>query len=112
MPVNGIRICFVGVHRECVTYLHLSHAMGVSPTTTGTATSIPCTGRFPRALPGGSVIVEVSTGEVLVGLPVPKDVQWGAGGEGGQAGLGDLQLLEVGVDRGLGPALPYRRRRL
>lgn len=101
-----MRVCFDGAHKGCVTYLHLSRAMGVSPTTTGTATSIPYAGRFPRALAAGSVIVEVSAGEVLVGLPVPKDVQWGAGGEGGQARLGDLQLLEVGVDRGLRPALP------
>lgn len=40
-----------------------------------------------------------------MGLPVAQDVERRAGGDGRQAGLGDLQLLEVGVDRGVGPAL-------
>ena len=68
----------MGHPRSVFTYLHLSCAMGVSPTTTGTATRIPYAGRFPRALAAGSVIVEVSAGEVLVGLPVTEDMQWGA----------------------------------
>lgn len=42
---------------------------------------------------------------VLVGLPVAQHVEGGAGGKRGLVGLGDLQFLEVGVDRGLGAAL-------
>lgn len=34
-----------------------------------------------------------------MGLPVAQDVKRGAGGDRRQAGLRDLQLLEVGVDR-------------
>lgn len=46
--------------------------------------------------------------QVFVGLPVAQDVERGAGGDGRQAGLRDLQLLEVGVDRRVGPALTCR----
>lgn len=43
-----------------------------------------------------------------MGLPVAQDVKRGAGGDRRQAGLRDLQLLEVGVDRRVGPAMTCR----
>lgn len=54
---------------------------------------------------GGAVVVEVSAIGVLVGLPVAQDVERGAGGGGRRRRLGDLQLLEVGVDGRLGAAV-------
>lgn len=68
--------------------------------------------RLPSPLLGGAVVVEVSAIGVLVGLPVAQDVERGAGGGGRRRRLGDLQLLEVGVDGRLGAALARRRHRL
>lgn len=42
-------------------------------------------------------------------LPVPQYVERGAGGNRRQTGLRDLELLEVGVDRRVRPALTCRR---
>lgn len=63
---------------------------------------------LPGPLLGGAVVVEVSATGVLVGLPVAQDVQRGAGGDGRRRRLGDLQLLEVGVDGRLGAAQARR----
>lgn len=61
--------------------------------------------RLPGPLLGGAVVVEVSAIGVLVGLPLAQDMLWGAGREGRRRRLGDLQLLEVGVDGRLGAGL-------
>lgn len=58
-------------------------------------------GRLPCPLLGGAVVVEVPAVLVLERLPVAQHVDGGAGGIRGQVVLGDLQLLEVGVDGGL-----------
>lgn len=47
--------------------------------------------------------------QVFVSLPVAQYVERWTGGDGRQTGLWDLQLLEVGVDRRVGPALTCRR---
>lgn len=90
-----------------IPHLALRRALAVSPdaAAAGAAARVPGARRLPGALPGGAVVVEVPAAQVLVRLPVAQDVQRGAGGHGGQVGLGDLQLLEVGVDRRVGPAL-------
>lgn len=62
---------------------------------------VPGPGGLPGPLLGGAVVVEVPAVLVLVGLPVAQCVDWGAGGIRRQAGLGDLQFLEVGVNRRL-----------
>ena len=41
--------------------------------------------------------------QVFVRLPVIEEVERGARGDGWEAGLAELQLLKVGVDRGVGP---------
>lgn len=64
-----------------------------------------CSRWFPGPLLGGAVVVEVPAVLVLVGLPVTQDVEGGVGGVRGHGGLGDLQFLEVSVDRRLGAAL-------
>lgn len=56
---------------------------------------------FPGPLLSGTVVVEVPAIGVFMGLPVTQDVQRGAGGKGRRRRLGNLQLLEVGVDRRL-----------
>lgn len=89
-----------------IPHLALHRALAVSPdAAAGAAARVPGARRLPGALPGGAVVVEMPAAQVLVRLPVTQDVQRGAGGHGGQVGLGDLQLLEVGVDRRVGPAL-------
>ena len=94
-------------------HLRLHRArLGLSPAAAGAAEGVAGAGRLPGALPGGAVEVEVPAAQVLVGLPVPEHVQRGGGRDGRQAGLGDLQLLEVGVDRRVGAALARGRRRL
>lgn len=70
---------------------------------------VPGSGGLPGPFLGGAVVVEVPAVLVLVGLPVAKHMEGGAGGQRGQVGLGDLQFLEVGVDGRLGPALARRR---
>lgn len=60
---------------------------------------------LPGPLMGGAVVVEVSAVLVLMGLPVAKHAERGGRGLRGQVGLGNLQFLEVGVDRRLGAAL-------
>lgn len=64
-----------------------------------------CPRRFPGPLLAGAVVVEVPAALVLVGFPVAQDVDGGAEWDGGLGGLGDLQLLEVRVDRRIGAAL-------
>lgn len=66
---------------------------------------VPGSGRLPGPLLGGAVVVEVPAVLVPVGLPVAQHVERGARGQRGQVGLGDLQLLEVGVDGRLGAAV-------
>lgn len=90
-----------------IPHLAFRRALTVSPdaAAAGAAARVPGARRLPGALPSGAVVVEVPAAQVLVRLPVAQDVQRGAGGHGGQVGLGDLQLLEVGVDRRVGPAL-------
>lgn len=60
---------------------------------------VPGSRRLPGPLIRGAVVVEVSAGLVLIGLPVAQDVEGAARRHRRQAGLGDLQLLEVGVYR-------------
>lgn len=86
--------------------------MAVSPNAAGAAAGVPGPWRFPGALSGPPVVVEEPAAQVFVGLPVAQDVERRGGGDGRQAGLRDLQLLEVGVDRRVRPALTCRRRRL
>lgn len=61
--------------------------------------------RLPGPLLRGAVVIKVPAARVLEGLPVAQRVEGGAGGDGGQGALRDLQLLEVGVDGRLGAAL-------
>lgn len=91
-------------------HLALRCALAVSPEAAGAAAGVPGARRLPGPLSGGPVVVEMPAAQVFVGLPVAKDVEGGAGGDGRQAGLRDLQLLEVSVDRRVGPALTCRRR--
>lgn len=73
---------------------------------------VPGPGRLPGPLLGAAVVVVVPACRVLVGLPVAQHVERGAGGKRGQVSRGNLQLLEVGVDRRLGAAVARRRYRL
>lgn len=91
-------------------HLALRCALAVSSEAAGAAAGVPGARRLPGPLSGGPVVVEMPAAQVFVGLPVAKDVEGGAGGDGRQAGLRDLQLLEVSVDRRVGPALTCRRR--
>lgn len=77
----------------------LSRALAVVPGTP--RAHVLCSRRFPGPLLRGAVVIKVPAVLILVGLPVTQDVKGGAGGGGGQGALGDLQLLEVGVDGGL-----------
>lgn len=61
--------------------------------------------RLPGPLLGGAVVVEMSATGILVGLPVAQDMERGAGRDGRRRRLGDLQLLEVGVDGRIGAAV-------
>lgn len=91
-------------------HLALRGALTVSPdAAAGAAAGIPGARRFPGALAACPVVVEMPSAQVFVGLPVTQDVERGARGDGRQAGLRDLQLLEVSVDRRVGPALNCRR---
>lgn len=100
---------YVKINCVCVRSVHdpylgaLSHAVALSSGAPDAGVS--GSGWLPGPLLGGAVIVEVPAILVLVGLPVAEHVDRGAGGERGQVGLGDLQFLEVGVDRRLGAAL-------
>lgn len=100
------------VRRHFKSYLALRCALAVSSDTAGAAAGVSGTRRLPGALAAGPVVVEVPAAQVFVGLPVAQDVERGAGGDGRQTGLGDLQLLEVGVDRRVGAARTRGRRRL
>lgn len=81
-------------------HLTLGGALAVSSdAAAGAAAGVPGARRFPGALTAGPVVVEMPAAQVFVGLPVAQDVERGAGGDGRQAGLRDLQLLEVSVDR-------------
>lgn len=91
-----------------VPHLVLHRPLTVSTEAAGAAAGVPGARRLPCPLPGGPVVVEMSPAQVFVGLPVAQDVERRAGGDGRQAGLGDLQLLEVGVDRRVGAALACR----
>lgn len=90
-------------------HLTLRCALAVSADTAGAATGVPGARRLPGPLSGGTVVVEMPAAQVFVGLPVAQDVEGGARGDGRQAGLGDLQLLEVSVDGRVGPARTCRR---
>lgn len=91
-------------------HLTLHCALAVPSDTAGATTRVSGARRLPGALSGGAVVVEMPATQVFVGLPVAQDVKRGAGWDGWQAGLRDLQLLQVGVDRWVGPALTCRRR--
>lgn len=91
-------------------YLALGGALAVSPAAADAGARVPGPWRLPGTLAGGAVVVEMPAAQVFVGFPVVEDVQGGAGGDGRKAGLADLQLLEVGVDRRVGPAVTGGRR--
>ena len=96
---------------RCVCYLRaVSRAVALSSGAPCAGVSGP--GWLPGPLLGGAVVVEVPAVLVLVGLPVAQRVDGRAGGIRRQAGLGDLQFLEVGVNRRLGAARAWRRYRL
>lgn len=63
-------------------------------------------GRLPGLLLGGGVVVVVAAAVVPVRLPVALRLQRGAGGCRREEILGELQLLQVGVDGGVGATLP------
>lgn len=84
-------------------------ALAVSPGAAGAATGVPGAGRLPGPLATRSVVVEMPAAEVFVSLPVAQDMQRRAGGDCWQAGLRELQLLEVGVNRRVGAALTRGR---
>lgn len=92
-----------------IPHLTLCGALAVSSDAAGAAAGVPGARWLPGPLSGGTVVIEMSATQVFVGLPVAQDVERGAGGDGRQAGLRDLQLLEVGVDRRVRPALTCRR---
>lgn len=85
--------------KECLYLGALGRALAVVPGTP--RAHVLGSRRFPGPLLRGAVVIEVPAVLILVGLPVSQDVEGGAGGGGGQGALGDLQLLEVGVDGGL-----------
>lgn len=91
-----------------IPHLTLCSALAVRTETASAAAGVPGARRFPGPLPGGAVVVEMSAAQVFVGLPVACNVEGRAGGDGRQVGLGDLQLLEVGVDWRVGPSLACR----
>lgn len=78
----------------------------------GAAAGVSGAWRFPGSLFSGPVVVEEPSTRVLVCLPVPQVVERRAQGDGRQAGLTDLQLLKVGVDRRVGSNGTCRQRRL
>lgn len=91
-----------------IPHLTLQCALAVRSETAGAAAGVPGARWLPGPLSGGTVVVEMPPAQVFVGLPVAQDVEGGAGGDGWQAGLRDLQLLEVGVDRRVGSTLTCR----
>lgn len=86
-------------------HLALGGALAVSSGAADAAAGVPGSRRLPGPLPSSSVVIEMSAAQVLVRLPVVEDVEGGPRRDGRQAGLADLQLLEVGVDRGAGAAM-------
>lgn len=96
---------------RCVCYLR-AVSCAVALSSGAPRAGVPGPGRLPGPLLGGAVVVEVPAVLVLVGLPVAQRVDGRAGGIRRQAGLGDLQFLEVGVNRRLRAALAWRRYRL
>lgn len=83
-----------------LSHLTLHHALAVS---SDAADGVAGARRLPGALSGGAVVVEVPAARVPVGLPIAQNVERRSGGDRRNAGLGDLQLLEVGVDRWVRP---------
>lgn len=92
--INILKLIWRILHT--LSYLTLHHALAVSP---DAADGVAGTRRLPGTFSGGAVVVEVPAARVPVGLPVAQNVERRAGGNRRHAGLGDLQLLEVGVDR-------------
>ena len=76
----------------------VSRALAVGP---AALRGVAGPGGFPGPLLGGAVVVEVPAAVVAVRVPVTQRVQREARGQLGQLALGDLQLLEVGVDGGV-----------
>lgn len=91
-------------------YLALGPAQAVSWDTADAGAFVPGPGRLPRALPSGAVVIEMAAAQVFVRLPVVEDVKRGTRRDRGQAGLADLQLLEVGVNRRVGTTMSAGRR--
>lgn len=90
-------------------HLTLQCPLVFSPDTANAAAGVPAAWGLPGPLSSGAVVVEMPATQVFVRLPVTQNVQRWAGGDGWQTGLWDLQLLQVGVDRRVGPALTCGR---
>lgn len=88
-----------------VLYLALGCALAVPTGAADAGTRVPGSRWLPGPLSSGTVVIEMPAAQVFVRFPVVEDVERGARRDGRQAGLADLQLLEVGVDRGVGPTL-------
>lgn len=99
--LTGKSRCLAGTRLLCEAHLALHHALAVS---SDAAAGVAGARRLPGALASGAVVVKVPAAQVPVGLPVAQNMERRSAGDGGYAGLGDLQLLEVGVDRRVRPA--------
>ncbi len=86
-------------------YLHVS-SVGRVPTSDPVVSRA---GRFPGPLLSHAVVVEVSSTRIFVRFPVTQDMQRGRRGNRWERRLRDLQLLEVGVNGGLGSTLSSGR---
>lgn len=86
-------------------HLALGGALAVSAGAADAAARVPGSRWLPGPLSSGTVVIEMPAAQVFVRLPVVEDVERGARRHGRQAGLADLQLLKVGVDRGAGATM-------
>ncbi len=68
--------------------------------------AVPCPWGFPGPLLRAAVVVEASAILVFVSLPVAIGEERREGRQWRGGGLRDLQLLQVCVDRRVGPTLP------
>lgn len=90
-------------------YLALGRARAISMDAADAGARIPASWGLPRALPSGTVVIEMPAAQVFVRLPVIEDVKRGARRDRRQAGLADLQLLEVRVNGRVGTTVSAGR---
>lgn len=89
-------------------YLTLGSGLAVSTDAADATACVPGSWWLPGSFSSSTIVVKMPATQVFVGLPVTQDVNRRSGWDRWQAGLADLQLLEVGVDWRVGSALACR----